>query len=223
MSYTPPTYVDTKAQAILALASVVADTDKTALGNGTVNGAIDVLADVLAESDVQVPQTNAGAILALAQYASGMLKPEGTITITENGEGIDVAQYATADVSVSGGGGGNTVEVRIYEVYGEQALTTAYFTAKNSAGESITPILHEDGNNSYFTIEVDAGNVVTLENVDGSGYSFNAGTTAYALDEEGDEPVFAPIRASSSSVTLIAVNDASYPYAYMLLMLSGTN
>lgn len=103
MSYTPPTYVDTKAQAILALASVVADEDKTNLGDGSVNRALDVLADVLADSDVQVPQTNAGAILALAQYASGMIKPEGTITITENGEGIDVAQYATADVSVSGG------------------------------------------------------------------------------------------------------------------------
>lgn len=104
MSYTPPTYVDTKAQAILALASVVADTDKTALGDGSVNKALDVLADAMAAQDVSVPQTNAGAILALAQYASGMIKPEGTITITENGEGIDVAQYATADVSVSGGG-----------------------------------------------------------------------------------------------------------------------
>lgn len=105
MSYTAPDYVDTKSQAILALASVIADEDKTALGDGSVNRALDVLADVLAESDVQVPQTNAGAILALAQYASGMLKPEGTINITENGEGIDVSQYATADVSVSGGGG----------------------------------------------------------------------------------------------------------------------
>ena len=104
MSYTAPTDVQTKADAILVLASTIAGEDKTALGNGSVNRALDVLADVLAEQDVNVPQTNAGAILALAQYASGMVKPEGTITITENGEGIDVAQYATADVSVSGGG-----------------------------------------------------------------------------------------------------------------------
>ncbi len=108
MSYTAPEYVDTKSQAILALASVIADEDKTALGDGSVNRALDVLADVLAESDVQVPQTNAGAILALAQYAGGMVKPEGAITIIENGEGIDVAQYATADVSVSGGGAQTT-------------------------------------------------------------------------------------------------------------------
>ena len=108
MSYTAPQYVDTKEQAVLALASTIAGEDKTALGNGSVNKALDVLADVLAEQDVSVPQTNAGAILALAQYASGMVKPEGTIAITENGEGIDVAQYATADVSVSGGGGSST-------------------------------------------------------------------------------------------------------------------
>ena len=71
MSYTAPTYVDTKEQAILALASVIADEDKGALGDGSVNRALDVLADVLANQDVQVPQTNAGAILALADYVSG--------------------------------------------------------------------------------------------------------------------------------------------------------
>lgn len=71
MSYTAPQYVDTKEQAVLALASVIADEDKTALGDGSVNRALDVLADVLAKQDVQVPQTNAGAILALAQYVSG--------------------------------------------------------------------------------------------------------------------------------------------------------
>ncbi len=105
MSYTIPDYVDTKEQAVLALASTIKGEAVTG-GDGSVNRALDILADVLAEQDVSVPQTNAGAILALAQYASGMVKPEGTIAITENGEGIDVAQYATADVSVSGGGGG---------------------------------------------------------------------------------------------------------------------
>lgn len=71
MSYTPPTYVDTKEQAILALASTIADEDKRALGNGSVNRALDVLADVLAGRNIDVPQTNAGAILALAQYVTG--------------------------------------------------------------------------------------------------------------------------------------------------------
>lgn len=33
-------------------------------------------------------------------------KPTGNIELTENGENIDIAQYATATVNVSGGGGG---------------------------------------------------------------------------------------------------------------------
>lgn len=35
----------------------------------------------------------------------GLIKPEGKITITENGTDINVAQYRTADVAVSSGGG----------------------------------------------------------------------------------------------------------------------
>lgn len=70
MSYTAPQYVDTKEQAIIALASTIKGEAVTG-GDGSVNRALDILADVLAEQDVQVPQTDAGAILALAQYVSG--------------------------------------------------------------------------------------------------------------------------------------------------------
>lgn len=70
MSYTAPQYVDTKEQAILALASTINGEAVTG-GDGSVNRALDILADVLAEQDVQVPQTDAGAILALAQYVTG--------------------------------------------------------------------------------------------------------------------------------------------------------
>lgn len=70
MAYTAPQYVDTKEQAILALASTIKGEAVTG-GDGSVNKALDILADVLAEQDVQVPQTDAGAILALAQYVSG--------------------------------------------------------------------------------------------------------------------------------------------------------
>ena len=71
MSYTIPEGIQAKADAVLAVASVIADEDKSALGDGSVNTALDVLADVLAGQDVEVPQTNAGAILALAQYVGG--------------------------------------------------------------------------------------------------------------------------------------------------------
>lgn len=96
MSYTAPQYVDTKEQAILALASVIADEDKGALGDGSVNRALDVLADVLAEQDVQVPQTDAGAILALADYVSG---------------GGGSSDFTTAHVTVVDSSGGKTGEI----------------------------------------------------------------------------------------------------------------
>lgn len=41
---------------------------------------------------------------AIAAIPSGGITPTGKITITENGTDIDVAQYALADVNVSGGG-----------------------------------------------------------------------------------------------------------------------
>lgn len=84
MSYTIPSTVQTKAEAVLAVASAIADEDMGARYDGTVNTSLDVLADVLAAQDVDVPQTNAGAILALAQYAHG------------------------------GGGGGSTVDVTLW-------------------------------------------------------------------------------------------------------------
>lgn len=71
MAYTPPNDLFTSEEAILSLASSIADEDRTNLGNGTINGALDVLADALADQNVEVPPMNAGAILALADYVSG--------------------------------------------------------------------------------------------------------------------------------------------------------
>ena len=70
MAYDIPEYVDTPEQAILAVASAVKG-EQVAGGDGSVNTALDILADVLAGEDIEVPQTDAGAILALAQYVSG--------------------------------------------------------------------------------------------------------------------------------------------------------
>lgn len=87
MSYTIPSSVQTKAEAVLAVASAIADTDMGARYDGTVNTSLDVLADVLAAQDVDVPQTNAGVILALAQYAHG-----------GGGGGLNVGNYAVIEV-----------------------------------------------------------------------------------------------------------------------------
>lgn len=70
MAYTIPEYVDTTEQAILAVASAVKGEQVTG-GDGNVGTALDILADALAGENVQVPMTQQGAILALAQYVGG--------------------------------------------------------------------------------------------------------------------------------------------------------
>ena len=44
----------------------------------------------------------------VARIPTNYIVPSGTKSITENGTGIDVANYASVDVNVSGGGGGTT-------------------------------------------------------------------------------------------------------------------
>lgn len=74
----------------------------TASTDGTIAGAIDALNDALAGSDQERAKSIEAAIALLGQHIGGA-SPTGTIEITENGEGINVAQYAYADVNVSGG------------------------------------------------------------------------------------------------------------------------
>lgn len=182
MTYTAPNDLFTSEEAILSLASSIADEDRTNLGNGTINGALDVLADALAERNVEVPPMNAGAILALAQYASGMVKPEGTIAITENGEGIDVAQYATADVSVSGGA--STTDVYLWNDdggLGAHGVTAAKYMAGAGSFEELQfeGITADDGGATVYGVkvkDVPAGALVLLDTVSGTieqyiGYS----------------------------------------------------
>ena len=64
--------------------------------------------------------------------------PTGKITITENGEDIDVSAYATADVTVEGGSSDfSTAEVTIVNGSAETVMSTncyAYYD-ENEAGE----------------------------------------------------------------------------------------
>lgn len=57
-----------------------------------------------------------GVLDSMKVNGSEIVTPSGKITITENGTDIDIAQYALADVTVEGGGGGgdfSTAEVTI--------------------------------------------------------------------------------------------------------------
>lgn len=116
MSYTPPTNVQTKAEAVLVLASTIADEDKSALGNGSVNAALDVLADVLAQQDVEVPETNAGAILALAQYAhgggGGGESSTQTLTITKSSESDTVSVMTMSWADYIAGDESSPIEIQ---------------------------------------------------------------------------------------------------------------
>lgn len=60
--------------------------------------------------------------------SGGGIVPSGTIYITENGEGIDVSSYATADVNVSGGGGA-TIPVFTYNGNTETASCDTSYSA----------------------------------------------------------------------------------------------
>ena len=53
---------------------------------------------------------------------NGEVVPTGTIEITENGEGIDVSEYAYADVNVSGGGDLSTAEVTLVVADGHSSF-----------------------------------------------------------------------------------------------------
>ena len=93
----------------------------TASTSGTIAGAIDALNDALAGSDQEAAATIEDAVRLLGNHIGGGSTPTGTIEITENGENIDVAQYAYADVNVSGGGS-QEYTISCYE-YDEDAGT----------------------------------------------------------------------------------------------------
>ena len=68
------------------------------------------------------------------------LRPQGTKTITQNGTSIDVAEYATVNVNVSGSGGNDfiiTVSKNAQTGYWEPDCTWAEYRAAYNAGKNI--------------------------------------------------------------------------------------
>ena len=62
------------------------------------------------------------------------IRPQGTKSISANGTGIDVAQYATVDVSVSGGGSANL-----------QSKSVSYTPSETAQSETVSPDSGYDG------------------------------------------------------------------------------
>lgn len=102
--------------------------------------------------------------------------PTGKITITENGTGINIAQYATADVNVEGGGGSsdfstanitvtNNTNNDIY-IYGAIISSTEPFaTGEVTRGDTAVWGLET---NIFKVVVADAGAVVYFKNANES-------------------------------------------------------
>lgn len=176
----------------------------------TVKDAVTALADTLAGEDAGSVATIADAIAVLAPYVGAA--PSGTIAITENGEGIDVAQYATADVAVSSGGVtiGNRVPIYAWAdmtnppaANSEVGATVADVNTV-SIGDSVVFSL-EDGycvancSGGYaagVTITTYWMPVASGETTDNNAYGYVA-----TIDSSGVNPVFATVSAWDGIIT----------------------
>lgn len=92
----------TRTEALRKLYKKVTDEEAPVTAN-TITEVLVALADKYSGNEPVVANTITDALLSLADNYDGGITPTGKITITENGTGIDIAEYATADVSVSGG------------------------------------------------------------------------------------------------------------------------
>lgn len=96
-------------------------------------------------------------------------QPSGKIEITENGTDIDISSYATADVSVSGGGGdiseylSDTITPTSYAKYGWTNLIKKLLTPIKFTGTNLSYAF------AYYTLDIeipeipDTSNVTTMQ------------------------------------------------------------
>ncbi|MBQ3267456.1 MAG: hypothetical protein IJH08_06035 [Atopobiaceae bacterium] len=158
MAYTIPEYVDTQEQAILAVASAVKGEQVTG-GDGSVNTALDILADALAGEDVEVPMTQQGAILALAQYVGG------------GGGGVDVGALVQVMYRSS---------VEIEPAVGDAVnLTPIYDTAIIKIGEATIADVTTTGSGIHSDVGWASG--ATLTTIWMPAFSDSAANAAYAF------------------------------------------
>ena len=87
------------------------------------------------------------------------IRPQGAISITENGNNIDVAQYATANVSVSGGSSTIIDQLNV-----------------NGSGTYTAPSGH-----AYSPVVVPAGSVTAPSSISGTSATVSTGTNTLTL------------------------------------------
>lgn len=108
---------------------------------------------------------NVTGIIATTPSKSDLtyVRPQGTKSITENGTGIDVTNYASVDVNVSGGGGFLVTITRNSGRTGAMDKTWGEIKAALDAG--IAPVIHDvmNGSSLYTTqiyVSVDEKSIV---------------------------------------------------------------
>ena len=92
----------------------------------TIIAALDALTDTLAGSDVDSANNISDAISTLSPSMGAV--PSGTLSITANGENIDVTEYAAVDVAVSSGAS-----------FGALQYSPLVASAAPSVGDTINP------------------------------------------------------------------------------------
>lgn len=123
--------------------------------------------------------------------------------------------------SGSGGGGGSTVELPIYEMSNNQPLSTLYFTVEDSSGEQLTITPHSDEETSWFTIEANVGDLLTFRPVDGGGYDFGSNTKYVMIS--GFEVTTYPLSFSTTEVKIVAANDPNALDPFLMFEFTGTH
>lgn len=173
-------------------------------------------------NDVNSIKTNLGlssnaSLQDVVNKSEGAIKPTGTIDITENGT-VDVANYATANVNVSGGGGGLPQSIRkidagTFSVVGQNSVTI-----NHNLGEipDYVMVWNMDGdwkNTNPYALLGFAGGVEikkgTIAAYGGKGmYRYTMGSGAHSVDQAGGQTTF--------TSTQIKVGLPSSTYVYFL-------
>lgn len=103
-----------------------------------------------------------GVLDSMKVNGSEIVTPSGKITITENGTDIDIAQYATADVNVEGGGGSSD-------------FSTAKMTVINNKTRTIQvndcPVVSVDDEMLFGGFSVDGNSQLVFDVIIYKGYA----------------------------------------------------
>lgn len=179
-------------------------------GNPNAETELDTRQDaILAKVPGITPQTRREAFLADIAENGGGTEPTGTITITQNGTGIDVAQYATADVNVPA----SAVTSGTKSITANGSVdVTAYKTADVSVQPTFGAVQVQ--NNSSATIYAYGYDVTTngLERVAtsiASGETKSVKLCGYKLSKTDRNQAILAQRWGVSDVLIISASSAS--------------